>query len=122
MNLQHIRFQKIEGLALAALATAQFLSRGFDWYWLIIMFFVYDISMIGYLKSPRYGALTYNVVHSFILPGFILTAAIIIEDNRALFFIGLTWLFHIAVDRFLGYGLKKEAGFRHTHLGKIGAK
>jgi hypothetical protein len=27
---------------------------------------------------------------------------------------------HAAFDRMLGYGLKYEQGFRHTHLGTIG--
>jgi hypothetical protein len=30
------------------------------------------------------------------------------------------WVFHIAVDRALGYGLKTTEGFQHTHLGPIG--
>jgi hypothetical protein len=27
---------------------------------------------------------------------------------------------HIAIDRTLGYGLKRETGFHDTHLGRIG--
>jgi hypothetical protein len=28
---------------------------------------------------------------------------------------------HIAIDRALGYGLKRESGFHDTHLGPIGS-
>ncbi|MDB5619562.1 MAG: hypothetical protein JWQ24_3800 [Tardiphaga sp.] len=35
-------------------------------------------------------------------------------------FIALIWLAHIGLDRALGYGLKYVAGFRFTHLGRIG--
>lgn len=34
----------------------------------------------------------------------------------------LSWAFHVAVDRALGYGLKLAAGFEHTHLGRIGRR
>ena len=33
--------------------------------------------------------------------------------------IGLIWLAHIGFDRLIGYGLKYETGFRHTHLGVL---
>ena len=34
--------------------------------------------------------------------------------------VALIWLAHIGIDRALGYGLKYEAGFGFTHLGRIG--
>ena len=34
--------------------------------------------------------------------------------------VGLVWLAHIGIDRALGYGLKYQAGFAFTHLGRIG--
>ena len=34
--------------------------------------------------------------------------------------IALVWFAHIGLDRALGYGLKYDAGFRFTHLGRIG--
>jgi Domain of unknown function (DUF4260) len=35
-------------------------------------------------------------------------------------FAGLLWVFHIAGDRVLGYGLKFASSFQDTHLGRIG--
>ncbi|WP_022923235.1 DUF4260 family protein [Serinicoccus marinus] len=37
-------------------------------------------------------------------------------------FVAVTWAFHSAVDRLLGYGLKFTDSFAHTHLGEIGKK
>jgi len=34
--------------------------------------------------------------------------------------IAMIWLAHIGFDRALGYGLKYNAGFGFTHLGRIG--
>ena len=34
--------------------------------------------------------------------------------------VGVVLFAHVAVDRALGYGLKLPAGFRDTHLGRIG--
>jgi hypothetical protein len=91
----------------------------FDWWWLPITFFLFDISAVGYLINPRIGALTYNLGHSLIGPSLVIALYIATNSPIALF-IGLIWLFHIFVDRALGYGLKHTEGFHHTHLGKIG--
>jgi hypothetical protein len=34
--------------------------------------------------------------------------------------LAMIWLAHIGIDRALGYGLKYQAGFAFTHLGRIG--
>lgn len=109
-----------EYLFAAVLTAIFFVVIGrFDWWWLIVLFLVFDISMVGYLINDKIGAFTYNIGHSIIGPT-ILAAAYIFTDNQALFFITLLWLFHIFVDRALGYGMKHTKGFQHTHLGKIG--
>ena len=92
---------------------------GFDWWWLAILFLVFDVSAVGYLANKRLGALTYNIGHSLIGPA-ILVVTYIASNNQIVLFITLLWLFHIFVDRALGYGLKHTTGFHHTHLGKIG--
>jgi hypothetical protein len=92
---------------------------GFAWYWLPISFLAFDISMAGYFINNRIGALSYNVGHSMIGPA-ILIVVYIMTENQAALFIALLWLFHIFVDRAMGYGLKHVTGFQHTHLGPIG--
>jgi hypothetical protein len=116
--LKHII--SLEYLFAAVLTALFFVTVGkFDWWWLIALFLLFDISMVGYLINQRIGALTYNIGHSLIGPA-ILTAAYIATNNQTVLFITTLWLFHIFVDRALGYGLKHATGFEHTHLGKIG--
>jgi hypothetical protein len=61
----------------------------------------------------------YNAVHSYVGPALAGIAAVT-SQSRALAFLALVWSFHIAVDRGLGYGLKFQDRFTHTHLGQIG--
>lgn len=111
-----------EYLVAAVLVAVFYVVVGnFAWYWLPILFLVVDISMAGYAVSSRVGALTYNLGHSLIGPA-LLAIIYIATTNETVLFITLVWLFHIFVDRALGYGLKHVDGFHHTHLGKIGKK
>lgn len=108
---------------LAAVLVAVFFTfvAEYQWYWLIVFFLVFDISMVGYLINNRVGAVTYNIGHSLIGP-FILLATYMVSEWQWALFVALIWLFHILIDRGLGYGLKLPTGFQHTHLGKIGKK
>ena len=110
---------KLEYLLLAIITAAIYINLGFEWYWLVVLFLAFDISMVGYLINKEAGALTYNTVHSVVGP-IVLVLAYILFSQEVLLFIALLWFFHIAVDRTFGYGLKHFEGFHHTHLGKIG--
>ena len=105
----------------AAVLTALFfvVVGGFDWWGLIVLFVLFDVSMIGYLINNSVGATAYNIGHSLIGPA-LLAAIYIATSNQILLFVASLWLFHIFVDRALGFGLKHSTGFHHTHLGKIG--
>lgn len=112
-------FQRVESAVIAALAALTFVELDFEWWYLVVLFLVFDLSMVGYLHSPRIGAWAYNSVHSYAGPaaaGIVSTTT----ESRALAFASLVWAFHIAVDRGLGYGLKFQDRFTHTHLGEIG--
>lgn len=91
----------------------------FDWWWLVVLFPLVDLSAFGYLQNAKAGAYTYNLGHSLLGPA-ILMAAYITLGGTGWLFASLVWLFHIFVDRALGYGLKHRDNFHHTHLGKIG--
>lgn len=117
-------FQRIENIALAVAITALYVHFGYAWWTLGMMFLVFDISALGYVRGPRVGAFWYNVVHNYTLPG-LLGAAYLVLSARGtevwiLGFLAGTWAFHVAVDRALGYGLKLATSFQHTHLGTIG--
>jgi hypothetical protein len=114
-------FQRGESVAVAIVVAVGFVQYGFDWWWLLALFLIWDLSMIGYALSAAAGAWTYNAVHSYIGPSLLITYALM-ADQRLAYFIGLAWAFHIAVDRLLGYGLKFTTAFNHTHLGVIGRK
>lgn len=113
------RIISTEYLLLTILIAILFISyAGFAWWWLFILFPLFDLSAVGYLQNNKLGALTYNIGHSLIGPSIII-ALYILGGHEMLLSIGLAWLFHIFVDRALGYGLKHTEGFRHTHLGQI---
>lgn len=112
-------FQRVENLVIAIATVVAFVYLGFGWWWLLVLFLIFDVSMIGYLVSPAIGAWCYNAVHSYIGPALLGIIAVPTQSGVAAF-IALVWAFHIAVDRALGYGLKFTDSFEHTHLGTIG--
>jgi hypothetical protein len=115
-------FQRIESAAVAVLVVVVFVQLGFAWWWLLAIFLLWDLSMVGYLVSPRVGAISYNVGHSYLGPALLALTWVVAGDARWSIFVASTWAFHIAVDRLLGYGLKFTDRFTHTHLGEVGNK
>ena len=112
---------KTEELAEALFALAVFASLPYAWWVLPATFLLPDLSMVGYLAGPRVGAFCYNFAHhkavawAVGLGGWWL-------GQPVLLLAGTVLLFHSAVDRLLGYGLKYATGFRDTHLGRVGAE
>ena len=117
MNTVTVR--RIENGLVAALIVLAIVLIGFDWWWLFVLFLVFDVSALGYLVSPRIGALTYNLVHNF-GGAAIALGVFLITGIEPVGVIALAWGFHVAVDRALGYGLKHSDSFQHTDLGMIG--
>ena len=114
-----LTFQRLEGGAVFVAATAVYFAADFDLLWYILLLFVFDIFMAGYLANPHIGAFVYNLGHSFIGPSLVVIA-FVFTDERWLFALACLWFAHIGIDRALGYGLKLTTGFKHTHLGDIG--
>lgn len=118
------RLQRIESVTTAVAVVVAFVALGYPWWWLPVLFLGFDISAVGYLRGPRLGSLIYNVGHSYAVPA-LLSAVWAIQtmlghDPQGLGIITGAWIFHIAVDRALGYGLKFPDSFNSTHLGHIG--
>lgn len=80
-----------------------------------ILFFIPDISIIGYSINTRIGAITYNIFHSYILPISLLILGLVIANSFSQM-IAIIWIEHILFDRILRYGLKHFDSFQHTHL------
>lgn len=113
------RILRLEGLFIFLLATFLFFNLGGNWLIFALLLFTPDISMIGYIKDKKIGAITYNLVHNLAL-SFGLMLIGYLSNNELILFAGLILSAHIGVDRSLGYGLKEFSGFKDTHLGKIG--
>jgi hypothetical protein len=116
-----VHFQRAESVLVAVVTAVAFVELDFSWWWLLALFLLFDVSMVGYLAGPKLGAWSYNVVHSYLGPAALGVAALL-GDARWTAFLALVWAFHIAVDRALGYGLKFCDRFAHTHLGEIGGR
>ncbi|WP_449252755.1 DUF4260 domain-containing protein [Brevundimonas naejangsanensis] len=112
-------WQRLEGLALLAIAAFSYARFGQGWGLFAVLFLAPDLSFAGYLAGPRFGALTYNLAHSLIGP-LLLAGAGLVADQSLAVALALIWLAHIGFDRALGYGLKSPLDFGVTHLGLIG--
>jgi hypothetical protein len=110
---------RLEGLTLFLGMTLLYAVWGGSWWVYFILFLVPDVSIAAYLSGPKFGAMIYNAMHSYMAPmvlmvlGFGMAAPVVLS-------IAIIWLAHIGIDRTLGFGLKYSAGFGFTHLGRIG--
>ena len=110
---------RLEGLALFAGMTLLYAVWEGSWWVYAILFLAPDLSFLGYLAGPRTGAIVYNAAHSYIAPMVVITSGFALASPLVLS-VAMIWLAHIGIDRALGYGLKYNAGFGFTHLGRIG--
>jgi Domain of unknown function (DUF4260) len=110
---------RIEGACILAIAIVLYWRLGESWWLFAILFLAPDLSFLGYLAGPRVGAIAYNLLHTITGPILLALAALSVPYEPAMA-IALIWLAHCGFDRALGYGLKYEAGFGFTHLGRIG--
>jgi uncharacterized protein DUF4260 len=113
------RLLRLEGLAVAAITFVLYARTGSSWWLFAALWLVPDLSMLGYLYSPCWGARIYNTAHTYVLPAVLALFALVSRD-ATLLPIALIWINHIGVDRLLGYGLKYSDGFGWTHLGRLG--
>lgn len=111
---------KLEQLGLLLLFTfVYFYFYPGEWGLFLGLFFAPDISFLAYLVSARIGAYAYNFLHHKGVMSIVILAGIWF-NNDLVIKIGLIFLAHSSFDRVLGYGLKYEDSFQHTHLGMIG--
>jgi hypothetical protein len=110
---------RIEWAVVAVAAILAYGWLGGSWWLFALLILAPDLSMIGYLAGPRLGALSYNALHFLAFPVLLLAAGAWLASSPAEH-LAVIWLAHIAVDRALGYGLKRATGFQDTHMGRIG--
>jgi hypothetical protein len=110
---------RLEGLAVLLLSFRLYAEHGAGWLLLLVLFFVPDVSMLGYVHGPATGARLYNLAHTYTLPLLVGAVGVGLHHSVVLS-TAMIWTAHIALDRMLGYGLKLSSGFQDTHLGRIG--
>lgn len=112
MSIKYIL--RIEAVFVFLASIMIYAKLGFSWWTFGLLFLTFDISMIGYMLSPKIGAYLYNAVHTYIAP-FLLIGAWYFSQNNTALCVALIWFSHIAMDRAIGYGLKLQE-FKSTHL------
>jgi hypothetical protein len=83
-----------------------------------LLWLVTDISMVGYLKDKKAGAISYNLVHNYIL-GLLVTFLGLWQNNNFVVSLGVILISHVGLDRFLGFGLKYPSNFKDSHIQKL---
>jgi uncharacterized membrane protein len=110
---------RLEAAALLAGALIAYSTTRQHWWLVAVVVLLPDLAMLGYLGGTRIGAFAYNLFHATPVP--VLVVGLGWWWHRPLILgLGLVWLAHIALDRLVGYGLKYDDHFEHTHLGVLG--
>ena len=109
------RLLQLEGATLLAGALTAYTTTHEPWWLIPLTLLAPDLFAIGYLAGTRVGANLYNLVHITPLPAALIAFAWS-QHTPLAGALGLIWLAHIGMDRLLGYGLKYDDHFQHTHL------
>ncbi len=88
------------------------------WWLFVLLLFTPDISMLPYMINPRWGAIGYNVVHTYVTPLLLAGASIWAGWSLGLI-LALILLAHIGMDRTVSYGLKYTTDFKQTHFNHV---
>ena len=110
---------RVEGVAAFIAGLALYGWLGGPWLFAVPLLLLPDVSMVGYLRDPRLGALTYNLVHNWAI-GLAVLGLGYLAQSTPLAIAGAILVAHVGMDRALGYGLKLPTSFQETHLGRIG--
>lgn len=112
---------KLEELGQFLLSIILFSQLDYTWWVFPACILLPDLSMIGYLASPKTGAWLYNFFHHKLVAIVILILGFCLS-NSLITLSGIILFGHSAMDRIFGYGLKFNDNFKNTHLGWIGKK
>lgn len=108
----------LEGATFFFGAIALYASQGASGVMFVVLLLAPDLSALGYLVNSRIGSLTYNAIHTYVVP--VALAALALAGQWPLGVqLALIWFAHIGMDRMLGFGLKYPTAFRDTHLQRV---
>ncbi|MBT2259209.1 DUF4260 family protein [Priestia megaterium] len=106
----------LEALLVLSIAVwMYFYDYHFSLLWFLILLLSPDFAALGSPINKHVGAITYNFFHTYLFSVLFVILGNWI-DNELLTMLGLIWTSHIAIDRVLGYGLKKKNSTKETHL------
>lgn len=121
---------RLEELGQFGLCLTALIMFDVPWWSYLLLALGPDVGMLGYLVSPRLGAITYNLLHhklialALVAAAFLLFPRAVVGDagHLAYYLIvsGIILYGHASMDRIFGYGLKFNDSFHNTHLGWIG--
>src|SRR5580692_4281881 len=74
-------YLRLEGLAAAAVSAVLYARTGASWWLFVVLWLVPDLAMLGYLKSPCWGARIYNAIHSYVVPTALGLSAVLLQAN-----------------------------------------
>lgn len=109
---------RIEGMALLLAALVAYQQLGFTWWVFVLLLLWPDIAFLFYLLDKNIGVFVYNLLHTFIGPIILITAAYFLSWPVGIQF-SLIWFAHIGMDRLVGYGLKYSGEGKDTHLTRV---
>ncbi len=109
--------RRLESFAILTFCVCCYFYSGFNFWIFLLCFFLPDISILAYFKSPEFGGVCYNLSHCMLFPvsiggyGLLVSEFILIQS-------ALIWGAHIAFDRAIGWGLKYADSFCNTDMGR----
>jgi hypothetical protein len=107
-----------EGAAAFVAGTILYAQGGGDWLLFLPALLLPDVGLLGYLRGPRFGAFTYDLVHNWAVGLAVLGAGIAL-GSTPVWLAGAILIAHVGMDRAVGYGLKYSAGAKVTHLQRV---
>ena len=110
---------RAEGLALLAAALLLYGSTHQHWWLVPAAILLPDLLMAGYLGGTTIGAAAYNLAHAYPLPA-VWPWSGSAGTTRSRWRSASSGLPTSAWTARMGYGLKYDDHFQHTHLGQIG--
>lgn len=107
-----------EGGAILITAILLYAKLGANGWIFALLFFSFDLFMVGYARNPQLGSLIYNIGHTEIMPLGVGVIGLLLNNETIIAF-ALIWFGHIGLDRLMGYGLKYPTQFKDTHLQRL---
>ena len=109
---------RLEGLALLIAGVIAYGWLNGAWLALLPLLLVPDLSMLGYLRGPRLGAIVYDLGHNLVVALGAIGLGLWFGQGW-LTIAGVVLVAHVGVDRLMGFGLKYPTDFKDTHSQRV---